>query len=188
MLEELERAERAAKRSKLDTALEEKRRREEEERIKWEGRRRREEAERAAAELLRAREAAAEGKGDPLELTLLLRLPHPAPSAPSLLAALSKLGPVDPQSLILRPAKPKPGKKQKGGTAVVQFLTRKGALAASQAGGRRDLGEGWEGVRVEWAGGEPEWARKALEEPMKHKEVRLFPFPTLGPELMVDPG
>jgi len=186
MLEELEKAERAAKRTKLDSVAEEQKRRREEDAIKAEGRRRREEAERRAMHAAeRAKEAVAGAGAEklgPMDLTLLLRLPYPPPTTAELAASLGKLGHLDPSSILIRPPKPpKDGKKEgkkKGGTAVVQFLTKKGALAASQAGGRRDLG--LEGVRVEWAAGEPEWVKKALAEPPKPPESSALPSFDMG--------
>ena len=180
LVEELEERERAFKKAKLDKAAEDKKQREENERVKEAGKRLREERAREQEEKKKAMEQEEEEDAppelDPLDTTVRVKWTLKARpdlvSAASLLAILKRFGPADEEAIVvsLRKGKSKSKKdkdeqedtKPKFGTALVPFKQIADAFGAVGASGRADMG--LEDVEIGWVGGkEPailDWLRK----------------------------
>jgi len=179
LVEELEERERAFKKAKLDKAAEDKKRREENERVKEAGKSLREERAREQLEKNKAMEQQEEENAppelDPLDTTVRVKWTLKARpdlvSAASVLAVLKRFGPADEDAIVvsLRKGKSKSKKdkddqeeaKPKFGTALVPFKQIADAFGAVGASGRADMG--LEGVEVGWVSGkEPailDWLR-----------------------------
>jgi DnaJ homolog subfamily C member 17 len=190
MQDELEEAERAVKKAKMDKAKEERERREEAERIKEEGRRMRQERENEIkgneeGQGSRDREAAKAFKlgqyfqcpvsagliepiAGPLDTTVRVRYPlsaHPTLTTPSSLATLlSSFGSIDVSSIVIsmKPSKKAPHKPPKFVTALVPFAQIGDAHAAVCASGVE--ARGLKTIEISWAEGKEPKVLDALQQ------------------------
>ncbi|KAH8823510.1 DnaJ-domain-containing protein [Flagelloscypha sp. PMI_526] len=166
MVEELEERERAFKKMRMEKGQEERKRKNDEERIKEEGKRMREQAEAARIKQQEHQRQQAEEEDipalGPLDTTVRLRYTlasHPTLDKPeSLSSLLSQFGEIDTSLIIFKP-------KKKTVSALVPFKQIGHAFAAVTSSSQKQ--RGLDGIEIKWAGGkdgeEPgllKWLRK----------------------------